>query len=228
MAAFELMERLNYDHAPVLVGGRPSFWVAKEALAETAVKVVGDATRSISPDVLVSGDASLSELLEGLQAQPFLFVFEGRSISGVITTSDLNKQPARTYFFLRIAEFESRLAAFVRERVGDDEAYLLLPNQRRGELETVRARARRDNLELGWISYFYLSDLLEVVRRNALLRAALGDPDERHWNNRTEGLAGVRNAAVHLVRDLVDSGRSAAALSRIDINLTEAPLSRAT
>ena len=44
---------------------------------------------------------------------PCLFVLDGRRITGFFVEADLNKQPARTHFYLLVASLEGGLAHLI-------------------------------------------------------------------------------------------------------------------
>jgi len=219
--ALDLLKAHNFDHAPVLVKKRPRFWVSRAALERSGARYVSDVQEPIETSQLIAAQASIGELVAGLAAADFLFVLDRRDIAGFVTWSDLNKQPVRSYFYLRVAAFEAFLAESIRTSVGDDKAFALLPSDRQATLTKVRAQARHDNHELGWISYFYLDDLLAATRQLPRVREAMGVSSLKRWTDHTEGLPRVRNASVHLVRDLVDSRWPAHELAKVDRHLDQ-------
>jgi hypothetical protein len=97
----------NFDDAPVLMRGRDDGLVRRDDLSQSGMNWVGDARRDIHPELLVSAEAGIADLVGGLKSVPFLFVLDGRRISGFVTPTELNKQPARSYL-LPPAPFDPR------------------------------------------------------------------------------------------------------------------------
>lgn len=218
-AALERLAAANFDHAPVLQADRAIGFVRREDLQRPGIRWVGEVQAPIGPGLLVSADATVGDLLGGLAAAPFVFVLEGRDISGFVTPSDLNKQPSRSYFFLLLAELELGLTEIVGRKVGADQALALLPEARQQQIRQFGERARKANLESEWITYFVLGDLLQVVKNSPDTLALLGYRAPQSWEKKTREFAQVRNAVVHAVRDLVDARHSPAHLERVDKDL---------
>jgi len=77
------------------------------------VGTAGEALGEIRPEHLVSADVPVSRALEWLMETPCLFVLDGRRITGFFVEADLNKQPARTHFYLLVASLEGGLAHLI-------------------------------------------------------------------------------------------------------------------
>jgi hypothetical protein len=140
---------------------------------------------------------------------PCLFVLDGRRISGFLTPSDLNKQPARLYFYLLIASLEMALAQSLRRWAGPEEDRILesLPPLARARVLEARSESRIDDVDADLIAFLSFSDILRAVGRNEEIRDPLGMRSARVWHDQTGGLTGVRNAVMHPARDLLSRTR---------------------
>jgi hypothetical protein len=212
----------GFDQAPVLDGGRVVGLFHIENAA-TSTALVGDVVRPIRPEHLVSADAPVSRVLSWLIEVPCLFVLDGRQITGFIVEADLNKQPARTYFYLLVASLEAGLAGLIRDWMGGDESRLLpvLSEPMRERILEMRAEARRDDLDADLVAYFLFSDILRVIAHVPEVRSQLGMSSAKAWKKRTGALIGLRNAVMHPARDLLGSDRSLARLVELDAFLRD-------
>ena len=220
-SARERLAQANYDHAPVLEAGHVVGIVRRDALDALDVQTVGDASHAVGSELLVSADATVASLLGWLATSPFLFVLDGRDITGFVAPGDLNKQPGRTYFFLLLAELEIGLAEVVRRlfAAAPAQPLELLTPSRRGKVLEQFAKAAAADREPDYVAYFNLTDLLRVARRSSDMHRLLDIPSGEQWERMTGAFVGVRNAVVHGVRDLVDAERGPADLQGIDQRL---------
>jgi hypothetical protein len=128
-AAADAAARLRherFDQAPVVDGDRILGFVLTRHLAQA--RRVADAMTPLGSGNVVSADASIGRLMEWIIDPGFLFVLEGRDVTGFIAVSDFNKQPVRGYLYLLLARLEVGLAELVRRRFPDQrDALALLP-----------------------------------------------------------------------------------------------------
>jgi hypothetical protein len=153
---------------------------------------------------------------------PCLFVLDGRQVTGFFLETDLNKQPARTYFYLMVASLEAGLAQLIRAWASGDEARLLdvMPARMRKGILGARDEARSEDVDADIVAFFLFSDILRVVGGVPEIRSQLGARGPRHWHRETSSLVSLRNAVMHPTRDLVGRERSLARLVELDTLLT--------
>lgn len=73
--------------------------------------------RPLSGDMLVSSTTPITELFTvDWTHSPFLFVVQDALVAGVLTPSDLNRQPVFAALFRVIAEFEDRLTTWLDQK----------------------------------------------------------------------------------------------------------------
>lgn len=200
-AEAELLAR-GYDQAPVVEGDRVIGTVRRSYLSGKAT--VADAYRPLEPVELVSADAPVSNLLEWLPATPCLYVLDGRRITGFVVEADLNKQPARVYFYLLIATLELALAHRLRGWMEGDEQSLLreMGPKMAKSVEGRRAEARAADSDTDLVAYLMFSELVRLVGKIPELRTAFGYSSGKKWAE-VRALNELRNAVMHPTRDLV-------------------------
>ena len=87
--------------------------------------------RHLQSGSLVAADVGLRELTRYLQEEPFLLVLEGRTISGLVTATDLGRPAARPTIDLLLAQLEIALADVVRHRFPDQRRAVVLLSEGR-------------------------------------------------------------------------------------------------
>jgi len=220
--AIEAMTSRGFDQAPVVDRDRVIGLVRAAALQD-GVSTVGDALEAIQTEHLVSADTPVSQAIAWLGEIPCLFVLDGRRITGFFVEADLNKQPARTYFYLLVASLEAGLARLIREWAAGDEAQLLavMPPKVRQRSAKSRDEARTYDVDSDLVAYLLFSDILRVVQAIPEVRTRLGARGPRQWHKRTGPLVSLRNAVMHPTRDLVGRERSLARLVELDTLIRE-------
>lgn len=220
-AAASLAER-GFDQAPVTENGRivGLFW--SERAHDRGSRVI-DALDTVAIENLVSADAPVSHALAWLADARCLFVLDGRRISGFVTEADLNKQPARVYFYLLVASLETALAQLLRRWTGGDEERVVaaLPTGIRRRVLAARSESRADDVDADIIAFLLFSDILRVIGRIPSLLELLGARSTSAWENRTGALVGLRNAVMHPTKELLGRERPLVRLVEHDSLLRE-------
>jgi hypothetical protein len=154
---------------------------------------------------VVSADASVGDLMDWIIRPGFLFVLEGREVTGFITVHDFNKQPARGHLYLLLARLESDLARLVRFHYrADSEASLpFLSDPAQSEIRQRFADDVNADVDSDLFAYFDLSDLVRLVGRDETLRARIPDMTKGRWRSLSGGLVELRNQVMHPVRNVV-------------------------
>lgn len=222
--ALRQLDANHFDNAPVLKDGRTVGVASRVALSGQSVQTVADVLSPLGADLLISGDATVADLLSWLSVAPLLFVVDGHDVTGFVTPGDLNKQPGRAYFFLLLTELEIGLAEIVRRlyRGAPSRPLELLTKGRRNKVFSLYAKAVAADREPDYVAYFNLADLLRVMRRSSEASLLLGIESSASWERTTGAFVQVRDAVVHGVRDLVDADRGPRELQGLDLRLRTA------
>lgn len=201
-AARSLREN-RFDQAPVVEGDRILGFVLTRHLTRPAITRVADAMVRLGSGNVVSADASVGRLMEWILDPGFLFVIEGRDVTGFITVSDFIKQPARGYLYMLLARLEIGLAGLARRRFREQEqaCALLSPQPRR----TVQRRYEGDRAagkETELLAYFGFADLIKVITEDDEVRRLIGDLSRDEWAAAVDGLVQLRNDVMHPIRNV--------------------------
>lgn len=216
--AKRVLDGLRFDYAPVEHEGVPVGYVRTSDLVPDSDAPVESQLRPITPHMIVSGDAPFRDLLRWMD-RGFLFVLEGNRLTGFVTPSDANRQEARSYFYLLLADVEVGLADLVRGhfkpvRSAMDE----LSEPCRREVNSRMERDCDQNLDGDVVSYFLFSDLVNVIGKTEELRLGFA---RKRWDKVTGSLVAFRNWVMHPARSGVTSEYSVERLTEFDDRLTE-------
>ena len=202
-AAAAGMDEAGFDFAPVLHEGRPIGYTAASELRGQPGSV-SDHLRSMSVDIVVSGDTPLPQLLPALAENPFLFVLEGRRTVGFVTLSDLNKHTARLHYYFLLAGLEIALANLARLHYHDlADALARLSDPRRLELIRRFEVLQKQGLDVDELASAELSDLIVMIGATRPLREVFGATSRRGWDQRFTWIVGFRNQVMHPARPLI-------------------------
>lgn len=197
LSAKRKLERFQFSYAPVLNSNEEVVGVFK-ALDGRHGKSVGAAMRPVTRELLVSSDASVDQIAGFLAREPFLFLLAGRTVSGFITPSDMEKPEPRTFFYLLLAELEVTLARVVRSHFQDqEEAVALLAEGRRKASEAVQEDLRERDSFLDVVGTLNVADLIKIAKSLLRTRCNLTGIG---WRELTGGLPGFRNDVMHPAR----------------------------
>jgi hypothetical protein len=198
--AKQVLRDQRFDYAPVQLEGQLLGYIAEADLEADSAEPVSSRLRPVTPQMIVSGNALFHDLLRWLHCG-FLFVLEGNRLTGFLTPSDANRQEARSYFYLLVAEVEVGLAHLIRDHFRPiEQAAKVLPSGRQEKIEEKMRPDRCNNLDADPVSYFEFCDLMTVVRKTEDIRLGFSD---KEWKRYTGSLAGLRNWVMHPVSGLI-------------------------
>lgn len=209
----------SYDYAPVRAGGEVVGFLSLANLEPARDGTVESKVSGLTDRVLVTGDTPISQLMGWLQDLRFLFVVEGRDIVGLVTPSDLNKQPGRTYFYLLIAGLEMTLADLIRSHFSSQEhAAEVLPPGRRTLLRQRVADLATADVAADTVAAMDLTDLLTVVKQTPVLLTLASGYSRTTWQRKVcKPIIDLRHDVMHTVRTLAtDADTSLERLVRLD------------
>jgi CBS domain-containing protein len=199
-AAGRLREQ-RFDQAPVVDNDRILGFVLTRYLQPG--RRVADAMTALGSGNVVSGEASIGRLMEWILRPGFLFVLEGRDITGFISVSDFIKQPVRGYLYLLLARLEIGLAALARRRFPEQEEARALLTREAKRTVLKRFNGDRDaGKETELLAYFGFPDLIRVFALDDELRRILGVLSRDEWTATVDGFVGLRNDVMHPIRNV--------------------------
>jgi len=150
----------------------------------------------------------ISKAVRILHTQPANLVVDGEKVVGLVHRSDLNKHPARTYFYLWLSALEMGLARLVALRLPDNAWVELLGEQAQIQvLGKMEFESRRNN-SIAPSEYLDLSDLVGIIKKNEPLQRELGFDSRSKLEGEIGGLVQLRHTIMHPVRTLVSGAES--------------------
>lgn len=185
-------EALDLTYIPV----RDSNKTICGVLPREELKAESPVITPLTQDWLVAADTPIFELVRLFIAVPdrVFFVLHSSRIAGLVAPADLDKTVARASFYLLIAEFERRLAGFIRAELPKEDDYCqYLTEDRVEKIRAEKNKASSKGLNLDLLHYMYLSDLGDIARKDQSLSQKLGKPSESFMNS----IIQVRNAVDH-------------------------------
>lgn len=155
----------------------------------------------LNSEWLISHDTSIPDVMNILagKSQSCLFVFRQQKVIGIVTPADLNKLPARTYFYNLLAELEMTIAERVRHHYRDeqDAIFKLFPQN---DIDEIRSKMASSDLDIDVIHFLNLSQLVNLACKDETLRNDLGFSSANQVAKHMNGLVHLRNDIMHPVR----------------------------
>jgi len=195
----------QFDVAPVLEEETPVGIFHTSDIEEARPAQIAKTMRPLAASHIVSGDAPLSDLMDRMVREPFLFVLDGTRITGFVTPADLGTIPVRTHFYLRLANLESVLGNYLRAKYPDQRtAVACLSSKRQNSQAGIAEDLRSKDRFIDEISCLSLDDMVVIAGKDQIFReearkSGIG------WRRATRGLAEFRNDIMHPGRILADS-----------------------
>lgn len=201
-ATAEHLTRLHFDQAPVLEDGRVIGLVKTSELlsADPDSSVL---VHSLASSYLVNAEAPVSEVLGRLLSVPMLFVVDETGLTGFVTPSDLNKHPARTHFYLLLADLEMTMAEEARAHFpGPDGALKCLSEERRPIVLARHAANQSFNVDADVLTAFEFADLFVTMQKTSL-HNKFGVDSPTSWRATGWQLVEFRNDVMHPTREFL-------------------------
>jgi len=209
----------DYDYAPVRERNRIVGRVARRTLRESA-EPVRTVVQPLTDSMVISADAPIRQLMRELRRDSFLFVVDGTGISGLVTSSDLNKESARAYMFLLITDFEIRLASATRRAVPDQDHLLEQLTPRERLIVSARyAKQRNGGVAADIVACMSLSVLVSALPEEPAIHADFGYKTLLAFKQAARRVVLLRNEIDHATGDLVRRQRDLERVIRLEDQL---------
>lgn len=193
-AAAELRE-WEFDAAPVREW--PIRRYAARQRLEGSTGTVGDVAVPIDASLLVSSSTPLSESIERLLEQPYLFVLGPTGVSGILTLADLQLAPVSMVVLGLILAGESALNVLIAERHSDEGWLELLPDEARERIDAVYEVRKKANAQISKLECATYEHRLRITARTPDLYEALGFGSRNAFEAATEPLKRLRDVLAH-------------------------------
>lgn len=214
----DVLRSHDFDIGPVWLDGVIVGFVRAADLDDRSTDPIEPRFRRLDGSLLVSADATVGSVMGWLQERPFLFVVDRIEIVGLVTPSDLNKQPGRVYFYLLIADLEVMAAQAIRKSYPNQEhALSKLSRDPRRKAERLLTAQRDGDVEADAVAVLDFGDLLAIIGGTPDLRSMLAPALAEQWDVRSRALRRLRNDVMHMGRSLAtDRKSSLERLTRLD------------
>ena len=150
---------------------------------------------------ILSGHASLSELVLALNQVTYLFVNFLGEISGIVTRADLQDPPVRMWLFGVITLIEMRFLTLIERHFPEDGWQKHLSNRRLEKASALQAERQRRNQDPRLLDCLQFSDKAQIVVRDAELRQRIGFASRRRGEEVIKNLEKLRIDLAHAQDD---------------------------
>ncbi|NOZ28517.1 MAG: hypothetical protein GXP39_10760 [Chloroflexi bacterium] len=188
--------KLRFDVIPVTAAGKVVGLLTNTSFTVQPLTLEWCLTHDVSIDRLIAF------FIE--RGKPACFLLREDDFAGLVTPADLNKTAARTALYLRLAELEMRLAAFIRSLgMSEEEVLAKVSEDRREEVKRNQAELRDKNVDISVFEMLYLSDIFNVIAKNESALQTLGFSSRKDFKRATSGLNDLRNRVMHPARPVL-------------------------
>lgn len=183
----QLSQHPEYDMIPVPATGPVAAYLRRD----------DHTLKPISSQDLVSDGTSLLSVPFLMSKKDFFFVLSSNTIAGFVHFSDLNRSLMKLPYYVLLEAVEKHLWPLVSAKLGNSELPSgVIDPKRWGDLKERKARAEKDDVDIGWIGLLYFDEILRFASHFGVI--ALSNKDR-------ETLVNIRNRVAHTDRLLVDS-----------------------
>ena len=130
--------------------------------------------RVVAPEDIVSDGTALPEAIEPLMHRPFYLILFGSRIEQLITQSDLNHLPVRTYLFTLLAHAEALLAEWIIQQYPGNRFLERLSPKGQEHVNALHQTRIRQDIDTQLIDCTTLTHKLVIVEKTGAMRKALG------------------------------------------------------
>jgi hypothetical protein len=163
---------------------------------------IGNYCHPIGEARILSGHASLSDLVLALNQVPYLFVNFLGEISGIVTRADLQDPPVRMWLFGVITLIEMRFLTLIRRRFPENGWERYLSERRLEKASALQAERQRRKQNPNLLDCLQFSDKAQIIVRDNELREQIGFASRRRGDEVIKDLEKLRNNLAH-AQDIV-------------------------
>jgi hypothetical protein len=128
---------------------------------------VADHFDRLAEQNLIGADASILAFIREADERACRLVIAGREISGLVTTSDLQRLPVRASLFAMITRLEMAMSEAIRRQGSDDEWIALLSEGRRKNLRKKIDASKSSDSFVDSLLYTDFCDKRDILARTA-------------------------------------------------------------
>ncbi len=191
----ELAKNSRYSQVHFRVGSHNNMMV-REFDATRGFETIGD-SRPISHYEIIADSTPLAELIHLLVARPYYLVLVRDKIRMVVTCSDLNQLPVRTYLFTVISHLEALLTEWISSQFVNDGFMSLLSTSQKDAVTKLFQHKAQQDLDTSIIDCTTLTHKLVIVQRTPEMYRQLGYASSTKFSQAYTSLNRLRNRLSH-------------------------------
>jgi hypothetical protein len=195
----KVMKHHHQDAASIRVKGTVQGYVRYSSLKAGEC---ADGMRHFTSDQVITGDATLSDVIHVLTRHDFCFVSLLGEVVGVICRDDINKPVVRMWLFGLITMIEIRLVQMIRKEYPEDSWQPVVSEDRLKKAKAMQEERLRRNQHCSLIDCLQLSDKARVAIETPKLLTAFGFESKRAAKQTIKSLESLRNNLSH-AQDIV-------------------------
>ena len=161
-----------------------------------------DCMRHFTADQVISGDATLSDVIHVLTRHNYCFVSMLDEVVGVICRDDMNKPMVRMWLFGLITIIETRIVQMIQKKYPDDAWQSVISKERLLKAKQMQAERQRRNQHCGLIDCLQLSDKARIAIEHPQILELFGFDSKRSGKQAIKNLESLRNNLAH-AQDIV-------------------------
>jgi len=153
--------------------------------------------RGLAVEEMIAVSTPISDAIQLLSRRHFYFVLEGSRIRRILTASDLNRLPVRTYLHAVLDHLEWCLAERVEATYPNDSWMSLLPDGSQNQIHRLHKKKRSQDFDTRLIHCTTLSHKATVVGKSREVLAALSFDSQSTFDSSFEDIRRLRNRVNH-------------------------------
>jgi hypothetical protein len=161
-----------------------------------------DGMRHFTADQVISGDATLSDVIHVLTRHNYCFVTMLGEVVGVICRDDINKPMVRMWLFGLITMIETRIGQMIEKKYPDDSWQSVVTSERLKKAREIQEERLRRNQHCSLIDCLQLSDKGRVAIEHPQILDMFGFTSKRSGKQAIKNLESLRNNLAH-AQDIV-------------------------
>jgi len=180
--------------ASIRINGRVQGFIKQNALKGD---VCGDNMRYYTVDQVLSGTASLSDVVHVLTRHDFCFINIFGEVTGVITREDINKPQVRMWLFGLVTMIETALTQLIERVFPEDTWKSVLSEGRLEKTESIYIERKRRNLHCKLIDCLQFSDKAGILITHKPSLEKMGFETGKQAKKVIKELESLRNHLAH-------------------------------
>ena len=161
-----------------------------------------DCMRHFTADQVISGDATLSDVIHVLTRHNYCFISMLGEIGGVICRDDINKPMVRMWLFGLITIIETRIVQMIQKKYPHDAWQSEISGERLLKARQIQEERLRRNQHCALIDCLQLSDKARIAIGHPQILELFGFDSKRSGKQAIKTLESLRNNLAH-AQDIV-------------------------